>query len=91
MFSNGLAAMVHMGNGEVGSKYRHGIAEDQVFVSIEDPFLIFREVIQAEETSPFICVLLGDVGRAALDSSGIVLEADGKSPAGNVSLPAVLK
>jgi hypothetical protein len=80
-----------MGNGEVGSKYRHGVAEDQVFVSIEDPFLIFREMIQAEETSPFICVLLGDVGHAALDSPGIVLEADRKSAAGNAPLPEVFK
>jgi hypothetical protein len=80
-----------MGNGEVGSKYRHGIAENQVFTSIKDPLLIFREMIQAEETSLFICVLLGDVGRAALDSSGIVLKADGKSTAGNVPLPEVFK
>jgi hypothetical protein len=46
--------MVHMGDGEVGRKNRHGIAENQIVVSIEDSPLAFREMFQAEETSPFV-------------------------------------
>lgn len=84
MFSDGLAAMVHMGNGKMGSKYWCGVAEDQVFISIENPFLFFREMIQAEKASLFICALLADVGGAAPDSAGIVLNANGKSPAENI-------
>ncbi len=71
-----------MGDGEVRRENRHGIAEDQVFASVEDPFLAFREMIQAEETSPLLCIFFCHAGHTALDSSGIVLEADGKSPAG---------
>jgi hypothetical protein len=48
-------------------------------------------MIQTEETWLSVCVLLGEVGRAALDSSGIVLKADGKSTAGNVPLSEVFK
>ena len=49
-FSDGLESMVYMGNGEVGREDRHGITKDQIFASVEDPFLAFREVIQTEET-----------------------------------------
>jgi hypothetical protein len=89
--SDGLAAMVHMGNGEVGGQYRCGIAEDQKFISIKDPLLFFRETIQAEETPLFVCILLADIGGAALDSSGIVLNADGKSPARHLTLSAAVE
>jgi hypothetical protein len=80
-----------MGDGEMRRKNRHGVAEDQVVASVEDPFLFFRKMVQAEETSPFIGTLFADVGRAALDSRGIVLETDGKSIAGNVPFPELLK
>jgi hypothetical protein len=71
-----------MGDGEVRRENRHGIAEDQVFVSVKDPFLTSREMVQAEETAPFICIFFCHIGETALDSSGIVLESDGKSAAG---------
>jgi hypothetical protein len=80
-----------MGDGEVRRENRHGIAEDQVFVSVEDSFLVFREMIQTEKTSPPGCIFFCHTGQAALDSSGIVLEADGKSPAGEIPLSDVLK
>jgi hypothetical protein len=91
VFRDDLAAMVHMGNREVGSKYWRGIAEDQEFVSTEDSILVFRETIQAKETAPVFHPLFADVGSATLDSPGIVLNANGKSVAGNVSLSAFLK
>jgi hypothetical protein len=47
-----LRAMIHMRYREVGREDRHGIAEDQVFPSIENPLLAFRELIQTEEASP---------------------------------------
>jgi len=89
--SDGLAAMVHMGNGEVGCEYWRGIAENQKFISIKDPLLFFRETIQAEETPLSVCILLADIGCAALDSPGIVLNANGKSSAENLPFPASLK
>ena len=89
--SDGLAAMVHMGNSEVGSKYRRGIAEDQEFISIKDALLFFRETIQAEETPLYVCILLADIGCAALDSPGIVLNTDGKPFAGDAPFPAAIK
>jgi len=52
MVMDRLRAMIHMRYGKVGREYRHGIAEDQVFASIENPLLAFRELIQAEEASP---------------------------------------
>jgi hypothetical protein len=36
-------------------------------------------------------IFFAHAGQAALDSSRIVLEADGKSPAGDIPLPGVLK
>jgi len=89
--SDGLAAMVHMGNSEVTRQYRCWIAEDQEFISIEDPFLLFRETIQAKETVPVFHNLLADVRGTALDSSNIVLKAGGKSSAENLPFPASLK
>jgi hypothetical protein len=80
-----------MGEGEVRRENRHGIAEDQVLASVEDPFLAFRKMIQAEVTSPLGCIFFAHLSKAALDSSGIVLEADGKSPTRDIPLPDVLK
>ena len=80
-----------MGDGEVRRENRHGIAEDQVFASVEDPFLVFRKMIQAEETWLLVYHFFTHVGEAALDSSGIVLEADRKSPTGDIPLFDVLK
>ena len=73
-----------MGDGEVRGEDGHGIAEDQVFAPVEDPFLSFREMIQAEETWPLVSFCSAHVCCTALDSSGIVLEADGKPSAGKV-------
>src|SRR5512137_3048405 len=87
VFSDGLAAMLYMGDGEVGRKNRHGIAEDQVFAPVEEPFLCLREMIQAEETSPLVGIFAAHGCEAALDSSRIILEADGKSSAGDNPLP----
>jgi len=80
-----------MGNGEVRRENGHGIAEDQVFASVEDPFLAFREMLYAKETWPLVYVFSGHIGRTALDSSGIVLKSDGKSPAGDIPLLDIVK
>jgi hypothetical protein len=89
MFRDGLAAMLYMGDGKVRRENRHGVAEDQVLASVEEPFLVSREMIQAEETSPLVCTLAVHGCQAALDSSRIVLEADGKFPAGDIPLPDI--
>jgi hypothetical protein len=68
-----------MGDGEVRRENRHGIAEDQIIASKEDSFLTFREMIQAEETSPLVYIFFAYISQAALDPSGIVLKSDGKS------------
>lgn len=80
-----------MGDGEVRGENGHGIAENQVFVSVEDSFLAFREVIRAEETSSPVSFCSANLCCTAPDSSGIVLETDRKPPAGEASLPDVLK
>jgi hypothetical protein len=49
-----LRAMVHMRHGEMGREDGHGIAEDEVFASIENPLLTFGELVQAEEASPLV-------------------------------------
>jgi hypothetical protein len=89
VFSDGLAAMLCMGNGEVGRKNRPGVTEDQVCAPIEEPFLCIGEMIRAEETSPLVRILAAHGCQAALDSSRIILEADGKSPAGDIPLPDI--
>ena len=71
-----------MGNSEVRGENRHGVGEDQAFASVKDSFLAFREMIQAEETSPLFYIFFCHIGRTAFDPSGIVLEADGKSHEG---------
>jgi hypothetical protein len=81
-FSNGLGVVVQMGDGEVRREDRHWITEDEVFASVEDPFLYFRELIQTEKTWALVCVSFANVGQAALDPPGIVLETDGKTLAG---------
>jgi hypothetical protein len=80
-----------MRNGEVRRENGHGVAEDQVVASVKNSFLAFRELIQTEETSPFSSVFRIHHGRTALDSSGIELEADGKSPVGEITLPDILQ
>ncbi len=82
VFINGLKAVVYMGDGEVRRKNRHRIAEYQVIVTVEDPFLAFREMIQAKETlsSPFIDIPY--FGCTTFYSAGIILKADWESFAG---------
>ena len=87
---NGLETMIHMGNGEVKRKDRHGITKDQVFASIEDPLLSFGEVIQTEETWALVCSFFANVCQAALDPPGIVLKADGKSSTTDLPLPNIV-
>ena len=82
MFRDGLEPMVQMGDDEVRREYRHGVAKDQIFVSVEDPLLAFGQTIQAEETLSLVCFFFAHVGQTTLDSSGIELEADGKSATG---------
>lgn len=91
MVSDGLGMVVYMGDGEVTRENGHWITEDQVFPAIEDPLLGFREVIEAEETWPFEYVFFLYVSQGALDSSRIVLDADGKSIAGDFPHPDVLQ
>jgi len=80
-----------MGKGEVRRKNRPGVAENQVFAPVENPFLYFREVIDAQKASPLVSDFYTDVGQAVLDSSGVVLEANGKSSAGEGALPDVFQ
>jgi hypothetical protein len=80
-----------VGDGEVSRENRARIAENQVFASVKNPFLAFREMLQAEKTPPLVGICLGDVGEGVLDSFRIVLETDGKSSAGDVSLPDIPK
>ena len=69
----------------------HGIAEDQIFVPVKNCLLTFREMLQAKKTSPFLYISFFHIGRAALNSTGIVLKADGKSIAGDTSLSDFFK
>jgi len=80
-----------MRNSELKRENRHGIAEDQVFLSVENPFLTFREMIQAEETLLLISIFFTPDSHTACDPSGIVLETDRKSFAGNIPLSEVLQ
>ena len=80
-----------MGDGEVRREDGHGIAEDQVVAPVEDSFLGFRETIETEETSSVFCVSFVHASCAALDSTGIVLEANGKPFAGDIPLPDVFE
>jgi hypothetical protein len=48
-------------------------------------------MLQAEKTPPLVGICLGGVGEGVLDSFRIVLETDGKSSAGDVSLPDIPK
>jgi hypothetical protein len=86
MFGDRLRAVVQMGDREVGRENRHGIAEDQVFASIEDPLLGLGEMVQAEKAGTFVSVLIAHGGRAASHPPGVVLEADGKPGALNFPL-----
>ena len=86
VFTDGLAAMVQMGDGEMRKEDRHGIAEDQVLALIKNSFLGFGKMIQAEKTWPLVSITFVNDGRTALHPSGVVLEANGKPPAGKSSL-----
>jgi hypothetical protein len=80
-----------VGDGKVRRKNRHGIAENQVFVPVEDSFLIFGEMVEAEETGPSVSSRSAHLCRTAPDSSGVVLEADREPSAEKGSLPDGLK
>jgi hypothetical protein len=71
----------------VRRKNRHGIAENQIFTPVKNSFLAFGEVLQAKKTSPFFYIRFSHIGCTAPNSAGIVLEPNGKSIAGDISLP----
>jgi hypothetical protein len=91
MFSTGLIAVVYMGDSEVGREYRHRIAEDQVIFPIEDSFLVFGKMIQAEKTWLLVSLLPAHFSRAALDPFWIVLEANREPLAGDIPHPDILQ
>jgi hypothetical protein len=80
-----------MGDSEMRGKNRHGIAEDQIFAPVKDSLLTFGEMLQAKKTSPFLYISFSHIGCTALNSTGIVLETNGKSIAGDISLPDLFK
>jgi len=80
-----------MGNCKVQGQNRTGIAKNQIFVPVKNPFLALRKVLQAEETSSLICICLVDVGESVLDSFRIMLETNGKPPAGDIPFPDILE
>jgi hypothetical protein len=51
-----------MGDDQVIRENGHRVAEDQIFVSVEDPFLAFRQTIQAEKTPALVRLSLAYVG-----------------------------
>jgi hypothetical protein len=67
-------------------KNGHRIAEDQIFAPVKNSLLAFREMLQAQKTLPFLYIFFPHIGCAALHSTGIVLEANGKSIAEDISL-----
>ena len=89
LFGDRLRAVVQMGDREVGRENRHGIAEDQVFPSIEDSFLGFGEMVQAEKAGTFVSVPIAHGGRAAPHPPGVVLEVDKKPRALDFPLTAL--
>jgi hypothetical protein len=91
MLTNGLAAMVQMGDGQVRRENRHGIAEDKVITSVKDPFLTLREMIDTQETRSIPDSCFVHVGCTALHPPGIVLESDRESGAVQIPLPAALQ
>lgn len=79
-----LGMVVETGYGEVKRENRHGIAEDQVFVPVPNPFLLFREMIQAKKAWTIIHRLFSHIGQGALHPSGVVLNAYREFAAGDV-------
>jgi hypothetical protein len=71
--------MFHMGNGEMRWKSRHGIAEDPVFVSIENPPLFGGQIVEAQETRTVLDILLSHGGGSACHPSRVVVEENRKT------------
>jgi hypothetical protein len=71
-----LEAMVQVRHDEVTRENGHGVAKDQIFVPVEDPFLTFGQTIEAEKTSSFAYFSFTYGGQTTFDSARIVLEAD---------------
>lgn len=76
MLSDGLGLMNDVGNSEMTGKNRHGVAEDKELLAVEDPFLIFRQIVKAEKTWPFNDAFISHICQGAPDSSGVVLNKD---------------
>jgi hypothetical protein len=81
MLRDGLRLMGEVGDGEMSGKNRHGVAENQEFLLVEDPFLIFRQTVETEKTRPLFDAFLLNVCQGAPDSAGVMLNVDGKSVA----------
>jgi len=84
MFSDGLRLMDKMGNSEMTGKNRHGVAENKEFLLVEDPFLLFRQILEAEKTWPFVDAFFSNICQGTPDSSGVMLDSDGKPAAGDL-------
>ena len=65
-----------------------GLPRIRYVLPVEDPFLAFREMMQAEETGPAAYILLTHSGQGALHSSGVVLKENGKPLTGDMPLAA---
>jgi hypothetical protein len=76
MLSDGLWLMKDVGNGEMTGKHRHGVTENKEFLMVEDPFLFFRQIIEAEETGPFVDAIISHICQGAPDSPGVTLNLD---------------
>jgi hypothetical protein len=76
MLGDGLGLMNDVGNSEMTGKNWHGVAEDKELLVVEDPFLIFRQIVEAEKTWPFNDALISHICQSAPDSSGVVLNKD---------------
>ena len=75
--------MDKVGNGEMTGKNRHGVAENKEFFVVENPFLIFWEIVEAEKAWPFVDIGFSHICQGAPDSSGVTLNVDGKPIAGD--------
>ena len=67
----------------MAGKNRHGVAEHKEFILVEDSFLVFRQIVETEKTWPFVDVFISHICQGTFDSSGIVLNVDGKCVANN--------
>jgi hypothetical protein len=58
----------------VGRENRHRVAEDQVLIPVQDPFLPLGKMVQAEKTFPPGYILFVHASHGALHPSRVALE-----------------